>query len=167
MRLIWICVEADTVCRGSKRKMTFKMTKNMLQHHRLCSTAPEATVPLSEWTPIYRLRTNTGLNTGGRFWFTGSDLCNCRFFWCSSNWCRERLRKSSTAPEATVPLSEWTPIYRLRTNTGKFWKMDIFTSDDMRDTAFRADPPYRTRPLGSFNPTRQWNCVNTSIFVLF
>ena len=36
------------------------MTKiNMLQHHRLCSTAPEATVPLSEWTPIYRLRTNT------------------------------------------------------------------------------------------------------------
>jgi hypothetical protein len=41
--------------------MTFKMTKkNMLQHHRLCSTAPEATVPLSEWTPIYRLRTNAG-----------------------------------------------------------------------------------------------------------
>ena len=32
----------------------------MLQHHRLCSTAPEATVPLSEWTPIYRLRTNAG-----------------------------------------------------------------------------------------------------------
>jgi hypothetical protein len=62
-------------------------------------------------------------------------------------------RLCSTAPEATVPLSEWTPIYRLRTNTGTFWKMDIFTSDDMRDTAFRADPPYRTRPLDSFNPT--------------
>lgn len=32
----------------------------MLQDHRLCSTAPEATVPLSEWTPIYRLHTNAG-----------------------------------------------------------------------------------------------------------
>jgi hypothetical protein len=83
-------------------KMTFKMTKNMLQHHRLCSTAPEA----------------------------------------------------------TVPLSEWTPIYRLRTNAGKFWKMDIFTSDDTTDTAFRADSPYRTRPLGSFNPRHQWNCFS-------
>ena len=82
--------------------MTFKMTKNMLQHHRLCSTAPEA----------------------------------------------------------TVPLSEWTPIYRLRTNAGKFWKMDIFTSDDTTDTAFRADSPYRTRPLGSFNPRHQWNCFS-------
>jgi hypothetical protein len=44
-----------------------------------------------------------------------------------------------------------TPIYRLRTNTGKFWKMDIFTSDDTRDTAFRAGSPYRSRPLGSFS----------------
>jgi hypothetical protein len=50
-------------------------------------------------------------------------------------------RLSSTAPEATVPLSEWTPIYRLRTNAEKFWKMDIFTSDDTTDTAFSADPP--------------------------
>jgi hypothetical protein len=33
------------------------------------------------------------VNTGGRWWFTGTDLCNCRFFWCSSNWCRDRLRK--------------------------------------------------------------------------
>ena len=67
-------------------------------------------------------------------------------------------RLCSTAPEATVSLSEWTPIYRLRTNIGQFGKMDIFTSDDTRDTAFRADPPYRTRPLGSFNPRHQWNC---------
>jgi hypothetical protein len=33
--------------------------------------------------------------------------------------------------------------------TVHFWKMDIFTLDDTRDTAFRADSPYRTRPLGS------------------
>jgi hypothetical protein len=64
----------------------------------------------------------------------------------------------STAPEATVPLSEWTPIYRLHTNAGKFWKIDIFTSDDTTDTAFRANPPYRKRPLVSFNPRHQWNC---------